>query len=85
MIFDCLYVNGHSLRNRPLEDRQAVLWELQHALQTDAVKLTEGFPVAKNQRFSPVGIEPSGGRGGAGSARQARSTTALAALTQSGE
>jgi len=40
MVFDCLYMNGHSLLNRPLEDRQAVLWELQHALQTDAVKLT---------------------------------------------
>src|SRR5438132_2419310 len=35
MVFDCLYVNGHSLFNRPLEDRQAVLRELQHALQTD--------------------------------------------------
>jgi bifunctional non-homologous end joining protein LigD len=51
MIFDCLYVNGHSLLNRPLEDRQAVLWELQHALQTDAVKLTEGFPAGKSERL----------------------------------
>src|SRR5579864_5672178 len=44
MVFDVLYVNGHSLLARPLEERQAVLWELQPALQTDAVKLTEGFP-----------------------------------------
>ena len=51
MVFDCLYVNGHSLQNRPLEDRQAVLWELQHALQTDAVKLTEGFPAEKSSRL----------------------------------
>ena len=44
-------MNGHSLLNRPLEDRQAVLWELQHALQTDAVKLTEGFPAEKSARL----------------------------------
>ncbi len=50
-VFDCLYVNGHSLLNRPLENRQAILWELQHALQTDAVKLTEGFPEAKSARL----------------------------------
>ena len=46
-----LYVNGHSLLNRPLEDRQAVLWELQHALQTDVVKLTEGFPAERSNRL----------------------------------
>ena len=51
MVFDCLYVNGHSLLNRPLEERQAVLWELQHALQTDTVKLTEGFPAEKSERL----------------------------------
>jgi bifunctional non-homologous end joining protein LigD len=51
MVFDCLYVNGHTLLNRPLEDRQAVLWELQHALQTDEVKLTEGFPAEKSRRL----------------------------------
>jgi bifunctional non-homologous end joining protein LigD len=51
MVFDCLYVNGHSLLNRPLEDRQAVLWELQHALQCAAVKLTEGFPAQKSKRL----------------------------------
>jgi len=39
------------LLNRTLEDRQAVLWELQHALQSDAVKLTEGFPAAKSARL----------------------------------
>ena len=51
MVFDCLYVNGHSLLSCPLEDRQAVLWEIQHALQCDAVKLTEGFPAAKSERL----------------------------------
>ena len=51
MAFDCIYVNGHSLLNRPLEYRHAVLWELQHALQCDAVKLTEGFPAAKSARL----------------------------------
>ena len=25
MVFDCLYVNGHSLLSRPLEGRQAIL------------------------------------------------------------
>lgn len=51
LVFDCLHVNGHSLLNRPLEERQAVLWELQHALQCDAVKLTEGFPAEKSKRL----------------------------------
>ena len=51
MVFDCLYVNGHSLLTRALEDRQAVLRELQDALQADAVKLTEGFPAAKSARL----------------------------------
>jgi bifunctional non-homologous end joining protein LigD len=51
MVFDCLYLNGHSLLDRPLGDRQAVLWELQHTLQADAVKLTEGFPAAKSARL----------------------------------
>jgi hypothetical protein len=35
MLFDCLYVNGHSLLNRPLEERLAILWELQYALQCE--------------------------------------------------
>ncbi len=34
-----------------LQDRQAVLWELQHALQADAVKLTEGFLAEKSARL----------------------------------
>jgi bifunctional non-homologous end joining protein LigD len=51
MIFDCLYVNGHSLLSRPLEDRQAILRELQHALQTDVVKLTEGFLAEESERL----------------------------------
>lgn len=51
MVFDVLYVNGHSLLNRPLEERQAVLWELQPALQTDAVKLSRSRTLA----FGTVG------------------------------
>jgi bifunctional non-homologous end joining protein LigD len=51
MAFDCLYVNGHSLLNQPLEERRAVLWELQHALQTDAVKRTEGFRAEKSEQL----------------------------------
>jgi bifunctional non-homologous end joining protein LigD len=51
MVFDCLYVNGHGLLRRPLEERQAILWALQPALQGDAVKLTEGFPAEKARRL----------------------------------
>lgn len=51
MVFDCLHVNGHSLLTRPLEERQAVLRELQPALQSDAVKLSEAFPAAKSARL----------------------------------
>jgi bifunctional non-homologous end joining protein LigD len=51
MVFDLLFVNGHSLLNRPLEERQAILWELQPALQGDTVKLTEGFPAGKASRL----------------------------------
>jgi ATP-dependent DNA ligase len=48
--FDCLYVNGHSLMDRPLEQRQAILRELEPALQCEPVKLTEGFPAGKAPR-----------------------------------
>ena len=51
MVFDCLYVNGHSLMARPLEERQAILWEMQQALRCDAVKLTEGFAAGKGPRL----------------------------------
>jgi bifunctional non-homologous end joining protein LigD len=51
MTFDCLYVNGHSLLSRPLEDRQAIFREVQHALQMDVVKLTEGFPGEESERL----------------------------------
>jgi bifunctional non-homologous end joining protein LigD len=44
-------VHGHSLRNRPLEERQAVLRGLQPALQADAVKLTEGFTAEQSKRL----------------------------------
>jgi bifunctional non-homologous end joining protein LigD len=50
MMFDCLYVNGHSLLARPLEERQEILWEMQPALQADTVKLMEGFPAGKARR-----------------------------------
>ncbi len=43
--------NGHSLLNRALEERQAILWELQPTLQADTVKLTEGFPAGKAKRL----------------------------------
>jgi len=51
IVFDCLYVNGHSLLSKPLEQRQVVLWELQPALQSDAVKLTERFPDEQSKRL----------------------------------
>jgi bifunctional non-homologous end joining protein LigD len=51
MVFDCLYVNGNSLLNRPLEERQAILRELQAALQADAVKLSDGFPAEKSAQL----------------------------------
>ena len=51
MVFDCLYVNGHSLMLRPLEQRRLALQALQQALQTDTVKLTEGFPAEKSERL----------------------------------
>ena len=51
MVFDLLYVNGHSLMGRPLEERHAILWEIQPALQCDTVKLTEGFPAGRARRL----------------------------------
>jgi bifunctional non-homologous end joining protein LigD len=51
MVFDLLYVNGHSLLARPLEERQAILWDFQPALQSETVKLTEGFPAGKSKRL----------------------------------
>ncbi|HKV43279.1 MAG TPA: non-homologous end-joining DNA ligase [bacterium] len=48
MVFDCLYVNGHSLLNHPLRERQKILSELVHAGQSATVRLTEGFPAAKS-------------------------------------
>src|SRR5262249_46193969 len=51
MVFDCLYAHGHSLLARPIEDRQAVLWELRPAWQSDAVKLTEGFAAEEGRRL----------------------------------
>jgi bifunctional non-homologous end joining protein LigD len=39
-VFDCLYLNGHSLLARPLEDRQRILQALQQALNAPAVQVT---------------------------------------------
>jgi bifunctional non-homologous end joining protein LigD len=43
MVFDCLYVHGHSLLTRTLEDRQAVLRGLRPALAADVVRITEAL------------------------------------------
>ena len=43
MVFDCLYVHGHPLLTRKLEDRQAVLRGLRPALAADAVRITEAL------------------------------------------
>jgi bifunctional non-homologous end joining protein LigD len=51
MIFDCLYVHGHSLLERTLEERQALLRAMQPALERDSVRLTEGFRAEKAQRL----------------------------------
>jgi bifunctional non-homologous end joining protein LigD len=51
MVFDCLFVNGHALLNRPLEERQLILSELQPAFQSDAVKLSEGFSAKNSKRL----------------------------------
>jgi bifunctional non-homologous end joining protein LigD len=51
MLFDCLYVNGHLLFSRPLEERRHILKELRPALACDAVKLTESFPATQSRRL----------------------------------
>ena len=51
MVFDCMYVNGHALFSRPLEERRHVLQELRPTLASDAVKLTESFPAAQSRRL----------------------------------
>jgi bifunctional non-homologous end joining protein LigD len=51
MVFDCVYVNGHALFSRPLEERRRVLQELRPALAGDAVKLTESFPATQSRRL----------------------------------
>jgi len=43
MVFDCLYVNGHSVLRRGLEDRQAVLRALRPALAPETVRITEAL------------------------------------------
>lgn len=51
MVFDCLHVNGYSLLGRSLDERLAVLRDLAPSLESDAVKLTEGFPASKSRRL----------------------------------
>jgi len=51
MVFDCVYVNGHALFSRPLEERQHILHELRPALAGDAVKLTESFLATQSRRL----------------------------------
>ena len=51
MVFDCVYVNGHALFGRPLEERQHIMQELRPALASDAVKLTEPFPATQSRRL----------------------------------
>ena len=51
MVFDCMYVNGHALFSRPLEERRHILHELRPALAGDAVKLTEAFSARQSRRL----------------------------------
>jgi len=51
MVFDCVYVNGHALFGRPLDERRHILQELRPVLAGDAVKLTESFPAAQSRRL----------------------------------
>ena len=51
MLFDCVYVNGHALFSRPLEERRRILQEFRPALAGDAVKLTESFPATQSRRL----------------------------------
>jgi bifunctional non-homologous end joining protein LigD len=44
VVFDCLHVNGHNLKDRPLRERQDVLAELKRALNSDAVRVTDPYP-----------------------------------------
>jgi len=44
VVFDCVYVNGHNLKDRPLRDRQAVLAALKRALNSDLVRVADPFP-----------------------------------------
>jgi len=46
VVFDCLYVNGHNLKERPLKERQDILAALKPALNSDFVRVTDPFPGA---------------------------------------
>ena len=58
-ISDALRGFRHLVLSRPLEERQAILWEMQPALQCDTVKLTEGFPAGKAGSGSRSGTRKS--------------------------
>jgi bifunctional non-homologous end joining protein LigD len=51
MVFDCMFVNGHALFGRPLEERRQILQALRPALAGDAVKLTEAFSARQSRRL----------------------------------
>ncbi len=46
VVFDCLHVNGHNLKERPLQERQDVLAALKPVLTSDAVRVTDPYPGA---------------------------------------
>lgn len=55
VVFDCLYVNGHSLLNRPLDERRRVLGALVKAVNSDRVQPSEIFPESRgNSLFRRV-------------------------------
>ena len=43
IIFDCVYVNGHGLKDRPLGERQVVLSALRPVLNSEVVRVSEPF------------------------------------------
>ncbi len=46
VVFDCVYVNGHNLKERSLRERRDVLVALKPVLTSDAVRVTDPYPGA---------------------------------------
>ena len=44
VVFDCLYVDGHNLKDHPWKERQAVMAALKHAVQSEVVRVSDPFP-----------------------------------------